>query len=149
HRQAVDDNEVRAHRFANAVDDFDGHALAVRDAAAVRIPAVIGAGHKKLVDQIAFRAHDFDAGVTGCARQFGAADEVAYGVLHAPGGQRPGLEWRDRRLPVGSRYDEWMVAVATGVQNLHADLAAFGVYGVGDLAMRPDMQAVRHLAGHG
>jgi hypothetical protein len=69
HRQAEDDDEVRPDRFTHPADDLHRQAHAVFVAAAPAVGAVVGVGGEELVNEIAFRAHDFDAVVFGrCAR---------------------------------------------------------------------------------
>ncbi len=70
HRQAEDNDEVRADRFAHPADDLYRQAHAVFVGAAPAVSAMVGVGRKELVNEITFGAHDLDAVVLGffCAR---------------------------------------------------------------------------------
>ena len=122
-------------RGAHAAHDLDRQPHAVFDAAAPAVAAVVGARAQELVQQIAFAAHDLDAVVAGALRQPGAAHVVGDGAQDAALGQRARLEHRDRRLQRRGRDHQRLVAVASGVQDLHRDLAAFLMHGGGQAAV--------------
>ncbi len=138
-RQAVDDDEVRAARFADAAHDLHGKAHALGRIAAPAVVALVGARGDELVDQIAFRAHHFDAVIAGLARQPRAARVIGDMALHAAGGQRAGGERIDRCLLLRRCHRQGVVGIAAGMQQLQADLAAVGVHRGRHLAMRADL----------
>jgi hypothetical protein len=88
-------------------------------------------GGEELVDEIAFRAHDFDAVVLGGLGQQRAGDEIADLLLDALLVQLFGLERVDRRLDRAGRDLLGAVGITAGVKDLHADLAARLVHGLG------------------
>ena len=145
HRQAVDDDEVRADRFAGATHDRDREADAVEKRAAPVVVAQIRLRRDELVDQVALRAHDLDAVVAGALRERRAARVRRDGPAHAPSGQRTRAKRRDRRLERRRRDGERMVGVAAAVQDLHRDPAAGGVHGFGHRAMLRDLPGEREL----
>ena len=132
HGQAIDDDEVFAYRLANAAHDLDGQAGAIFKAAAPAVFALVGASNDELVDEIAFGAHHFHAVVAGFAGEGGAAHIVVDLLLYFVVAQLlrgEGVDWGlDRRGGDEIR----VIGVAPGVQDLHADFAAFLVYGIGD-----------------
>ena len=91
--------------------------------------------HQKLVDEVAFGAHDLHAIVAGLAGQHRAADVGADGALHAPTAERPRAELADGRLALGRGDAERMVAVSAAVQDLQGDAAAGCVDGIRNLAV--------------
>ncbi len=132
HRQAIDDDEVRPDRLAHATHDFHRQAHAVLVAATPAVGAVVGVGHQELVDEITFRTHHLDTVITGLLGQRGAIDEVGDLLLDALFVQFLGLERIDRCLDGARRHRLRAVGIAPGMQDLHADLAAGLVHGLGD-----------------
>ncbi len=132
HRQAIDDDEFRADRLAYAAHDLDRQAHAVFVAAAPAVGTLVDVGNQKLVDEVAFRAHDFDAVITRFLGQCGAAGKVGNLLFDPFLVQLLGGERVDRRLYRTGRDLLGAVGVTACVQNLHADLAAFGVHSVSD-----------------
>ena len=61
HRKAINNDEFMAYGFANAAHDFNRQSHPVFIRAAPFICSFVGMGHKKLVQKISFRSHDFDA----------------------------------------------------------------------------------------
>ena len=96
HRQPIDDDEILADSFAHARDDFDRQTHAVFKAAAPAVGALIGMRDKKLVDEVAFRAHHLDAVVTTFTRQLASAHEALDLALDTADRQCPRCERRDR-----------------------------------------------------
>ncbi len=82
HRQAIDDDEVFAHRFPGAFDNLDGKTHAVRVIATPPIRALVGVCDQEFVDEITFGAHDLDAIVAGITGELRAAHEIPYLFLH-------------------------------------------------------------------
>ncbi len=68
-RQAVDDDEVRAAGLADAAHDLHCKTHALVGVATPAVGALIGARGDELVDEVALRAHHFDAIVAGFAGQ--------------------------------------------------------------------------------
>ena len=97
HRQAIDDDEILAHRFAHAGDDFHRQAHAIRIAAPPFIGPLVGVRDQKFVDEIAFRAHYLHAVVTGFAREFARAHEAFDLAFDSACGKFARRERRDRR----------------------------------------------------
>ncbi len=135
HRQAIDDDEVRAHGLAHAADDFHRQAHAVLVGAAPAVGAVVGVGGEELVDEVALGTHDLDAVVFGLPGEHGAGDEVLDLLLDAFLVQLVRLERVDRRLDRARRHRLRAVGIAPGVQDLHADLAARLVHRLSDDAV--------------
>ena len=100
-----------------------------------QVGPVVGSAHQKLVDEVAFGAHDLDAIVASFTGQHGAADVGADGPFHAPSTERPRAELADGRLALGGRDAERMVAVAPAVQNLQGNAAIGCVDSIGHLAV--------------
>ena len=123
HRQAINDDEIRPDRFAHPAHDFHRQAHAVFVAAAPTVGAVVGVGGEKLVNEIAFGAHDFDAVVPGALGQTGAGDEIADLLLDPGFVQLFGFERVDRRLNRTRRDLARAVGITPGVEDLQADLA--------------------------
>ena len=132
HRQAIDDDEVTAHRFAHAAHDLHRQAHAILVAASPAIGAVVGVRHQELIDEVAFRTHDLDAVITGLLGQACAVDEVADLLLDALLVQFARGERIDRRLDSARRNQLRAVGVTPGMQDLHADLAASFVNRLGN-----------------
>src|SRR5690606_636708 len=132
HRQTEDDDEVRAHSLAYAAHDLNRQAHAVLVAATPAVGALVGVGGEELVDEVAFRPHDLDAIVLGLLSQGGAIDEVLDLLLDALFIQFARFERVDRRLDSAWGHGLRAVGITTGVEDLHADLAARLVHGLGD-----------------
>ncbi|MNV59539.1 hypothetical protein D3C71_1519680 [compost metagenome] len=132
HRQAENDDEVRAYRFTHATNDLHRQAHAVFIAATPAVGTVVGVGGEELVNEITFGTHDFHAVVLGGLRQYRAGDEIADLLLDAFLVQLPGLERVDRCLDRTWRNLFRAVGITTGMEDLHADLAARVMHGTGD-----------------
>ncbi len=132
HRQAKNDDEVRSYRLAHPSYDFHRQAHAVLIAAAPTVGPVVGVGRQELVNEIPFRAHDLDAIVFSLPGQHRARDEVTDLFLDPFLIQFLGLERIDRCLDRARRYLLGAVGVASGMENLHADLATGLVNGPGN-----------------
>ena len=89
----------------------------------------------ELVDQVALAAHDLHTVVARVLRQRGAAHEVGNRLLHLVARQRVRRAGVDGALDRAGRHQIGVVGVAAKVQDLHGDLAARGVHGVGDDAV--------------
>ena len=76
HGQPVDNDEVRPHGFAHAPDNFHRQAHTVFVGPAPFVGSLIGPLAQKLVDEIAFRAHHFNAVVAGELCEFRGTDEI-------------------------------------------------------------------------
>ena len=92
HRQAVDDDEVRAHRRTCAAHDLDGKTHAPSGIATPRVVTLVGVRGEKFVDQITLRAHHLDAVVANVLCHPRAVHEVVDGALDAAGGQGAGCK---------------------------------------------------------
>src|SRR6056297_49500 len=147
HRKTIDDDELAADFFARTLDDLHRNAHAILERAAPFIGAVVGTRHQELVDEVAFRTHDFDAVVAGLLRQFRAAHEIPDLFFDPRRRQCLGLERVDRCLDGAGRDREGMVGIATGVQDLHADASAGFVHGRRELAMAQHFPAIGQLRG--
>jgi hypothetical protein len=135
HRQAEDDDELGADAGAHGADHFEAEAHAVFQAAAPAVVAVVGVRHEELVDQVALGAHDLDTVVVGELAHRRALRVVGDGFLDFLFRQRMRRRRIDRRLERRGRHRAFGVGVAPGMQDLHADLAAVLVHGVGDDAV--------------
>ncbi|KAF4531042.1 hypothetical protein B566_EDAN019060, partial [Ephemera danica] len=109
---AVDDDEVRPHRFAHTAHHLHRQAHAVFIAAAPGVVALVGVLHQKLVEEIAFAAHDLDAVIPGFSGQLGAAHEGANLAFDAALAQGPRREGRDGAFQAAGRDAERAVAIA-------------------------------------
>ncbi|MCY1403480.1 hypothetical protein D9M71_186640 [compost metagenome] len=135
HGQAEDDDEVGAHGLTHAADDLHGQAHAVLVAAAPAVGALVGMGGEELVDEVPLRTHDLDAVVLGLLGQLRAGYEVLDLLFDALFVQLVGLEGVDRRLDGGRRHLLGVIGIATGVEDLHADLAVGFMHRTGDDAV--------------
>ena len=97
HRQAEDDDEVRANFRACGLDRLDGKADSVLERTTPLVGALVGLRRYELVDQVAFGAHDLYPVVASLLRQTCAACVVAYGLADAPLRQRTRCKAVDRR----------------------------------------------------
>ena len=147
HGQTVDQDEVLSHPFTNPTDDFDRQANPVFVAATPTVGAVVGVGNNELVDEIAFRTHDLNAIITGSLRQCGAIRVVLDLLFNTCFIQLPGLEWVDRCLDGGRRYQLRRVGITASMENLHADLAIGCMDGVGDNPVLVGLLFGGHLGG--
>ena len=95
HGQAVDDDEVRAHRFPGPGHDLHRQLHAIGKGAAPLVRALVGVRHEKLVDQVALGAHHLHAVVARLPGQSRAPDESPDLALNTSGRQGPRLERRD------------------------------------------------------
>ena len=76
HRQAVDDNEIVAGALAYRLNHLYGETHAPGIIAAPLVVALVGARGEKFVNQIALRAHHFDAVISRFTRQLGAVGKI-------------------------------------------------------------------------
>ncbi len=76
HRQAVNNDELRPDTLADAADNLNRQPHPLLIVAAPVVVALVGALNNKLVNEIAFRAHDFDTVVAGILCQRCATDKV-------------------------------------------------------------------------
>ena len=137
HGQAVNDDEFAAYGLAHGTQYRQREADAVLEAAAPAVGTLVGMQGDELVQQIAFRTHDLYPVVAGVLRQLGAAGKVGDGALDVVFGHFTRAVEVDRRTDRRGRHQVFLKTVAAGVQNLHGDLAACGVHGVGhDAVMR-------------
>src|SRR6185437_3046143 len=139
---AVDDQELRAGRRAHALDQFDGQPMAVLLRPSPLIAAVVSSQHREFVDQIAFRSHDLDAIEAGLPGQHRAADVIRYRLLdldYAHGARRKLV---DARRNVGRTETFLLARIATGMQDLQADLAAMLVNRFGDALQFPRLRVL-------
>ena len=134
-RQPVDQDEIRPAGLAHATHDFDGEAHPPCRVAAPAVAAAVHPRRGELVQQIAFRPHDLDAVIAGLAREHRGGGEIADLALDAARRQRARGERIDRRLQSGWCHRQRMVGVASGVQQLQAELAVLGVHRRGHLAV--------------
>ena len=143
HGHPVADDEVRPNSGAAATHDLDREPSPLRRRTTPRIGSLVGARREELVEQIAFAAHDLDTVVAGVAGQLRAAGEVADGAFDIAQRARP--ERVDRRLDRRRTHRKRMVGIASRMQDLQQDLAAFVMHRVGDGAMAADVRRRRHL----
>ncbi len=135
HGEAIDDDEIRPHPFTRPPHDFDGKAHAVGIVAAPGVVAVVGARRDEFVDQIAFGAHDLHAVIAGMLGKRRAAGEILDRLLDLIRRQRMRAEKVDRRLDGAWRDQLGLIGIAAEMQDLHGDLAAFGMHGLRDHAV--------------
>ncbi len=96
---------------------------------------MVGARRGELVEQVALRAHHFDAVVPRLARKLRAAHECTDLALDADSRECARLEGIDRCLERARCDLERVVGVAAGMEDLQADACAVRMHGCGDLAM--------------
>jgi len=84
----------------------------------------------EFVDEVALGTHDLHAVVTSVLGQGGTAREVVDGLIDFLGAQRVGHEGVDGRLQRAGSHLLLVIGVAAKVQDLHGDLAAFGMHGL-------------------
>jgi hypothetical protein len=113
------------------------------------IGAQIGARHEEFVDEVAFGSHDLDAVVAGLAGQRSAIDEVGDLVAHPVRRKLARLEAIDGRTQRTRSHRKRVIGVTPGVQDLHADLAAGLVHGIGHDAMARHLARAGEFAGEG
>ena len=106
--------------------------MAVFQAAAVFVIALVGAFGNELIDQIAFAAHDLNAVVPSLLRQLCAAYVVLYGLFDFAQTQCTRSGGIDGGLY--GRRGNWLAhhGIAACMQNLHANLGAILVHGIGN-----------------
>ncbi|MNE04451.1 hypothetical protein D3C80_969840 [compost metagenome] len=85
---------------------------------------MVGVGGEELVDEVALGTHDLDAVVLGGLGQYRTIDEILNLLLDTFLVQLFRLERVDRRLNGAGRYLLGAIGITTGVEDLHADLAA-------------------------
>ena len=141
HGQAVDDDEVLADRLADMLDHLHRQPTTILHRPTPFILALVGAGAGELIQKIALAGHDLHAVVAGLFRQLGRAGVGLDLTPDAPGRQSPRAEWIDRGLGAGRRDRQRVVAVAPGMQQLQADLAALLMHRIGDLTVAPQLAA--------
>src|SRR5690606_24875020 len=112
--------------------DLNRQAHAVLVATTPAVGARVGVGGEALVDEGAFRPHGIDAIVRGLLSIGGAIDEVLDLLLDALFIRFARLERVDWRLDSAWRHGLRAVGITNGVKDLHADLAARLVHGLGD-----------------
>ncbi len=149
HRQPVDDDKLGPHPLPHTADDFDGQPDAVLVATAPAICALIGAFHNKLINEVAFRAHDLHAVVACPLGQHGRGHVITDLLFDASVVQLNGHERVYRRLNGGWSDQLRVIRVATGVENLHADRAAGLMDRPGDDFVLVRLFFRRHLRGTG
>src|SRR5690606_31287780 len=76
HRQAIDDDELAPYRLAHPAHDLQRQTHPVLVAAAPTIGTLVDPLHQELVDEVTFRAHDFDAVIASALRQRSTIDEI-------------------------------------------------------------------------
>lgn len=84
HGQAEDNDEIAAYPLADGADDGQGKAGPVFDAAAPGVGALVGAKGQELVDEVALRAHHFNAVVTGLLGKGSGFGKGLDGALYLP-----------------------------------------------------------------
>ncbi len=147
HRQAIDDDEVRADRLAHTAHDLEREADAVLIGAAPFVVALVGAGGDELVDQIAFGGHDLDGVISRILGQTRRVYEVGNGLFDLFARQRMRHERVDRGLD-RRRSDQFRrIGIAAKMQNLHGDLAVMIVNGLGDDLVVTRFFLGRHFGG--
>ena len=144
HRQAVNDNELGADRLPHAANDLHRQLHAVLERSAPFVSTLIGSLTQELVNEIPFRPHNLNAVITGQFRQFCGADEVINLLIDALGGERTGLERRNRRLGGRGGYAERLVAIAASMKQLQANLAASVMNFTGDMTVKHGGAAMVH-----
>ena len=141
HAETVDQDEIRPHALAHAAHDFDGqaHAVLVGAAPAIGCRLLVWVTRNS-VQEIALAPHDLHPVIAGLAGARVAAvtivgdlflDPVLVQLLRGNG------EIGD--LMAEGATQSGAVGVAAGVQDLHRDLAAFGMHGIGDDAVVGDV----------
>ena len=132
HRQAVDQDEIRAHGFAHPAHhlQWQAHPVLVRSAPAVS--ALVGMGDEELVQEIPFRSHDLDPVIACLFGQHCGVHNICDLLFNAFLIQLVRREGGDRRFHRRGRHAFGPIGIATGVQDLHRDLAASLMDAAGD-----------------
>ena len=128
----VDDDEIWPHRRAHSGDQFDRKAMAVFRRAAPGVAAIIGPQHREFIDQVAFRTHDLDAVEPGLLGQQRAAHIVGNCLLDFRQCHRAGRKAVDARTDIGGAEAFFLPRIASGMQNLQANLAIVPMHRLGD-----------------
>jgi len=149
-RHTENDDKLVRGRLANARNNGQGETRAAGEIAAPFVIPLVDARREKLVEQIAFGTHDFDAVVTGLFRQFGTVDVILYGGEDLFPGQGVRRNRDDRRANRRRRHRAQMRGVAPGMEYLHTDFAARRMNRVGDDLMARHLRRLvqRHGMGH-
>ena len=132
HAQTIHDQKVLAHRFSHPRQNGLGKPAAPLKISAPLVGTKVGFCRQELVDQVPLGPHDFHAVVAGLSGKDSRVDKVTDRAFHATRSQRPRLETSNGCLQCTRRHTKRGVGIATGMQNLHDDFAAFGMYGLGD-----------------
>ena len=98
HRQAIDQDEIVANCLAHTGHNFDRKALAIGEAAAPIVAALVGVGDEELVEKIPLRAHDLDPVVACLARAGGGGHDISDLLFDTCRVQLGRSEGRDRRF---------------------------------------------------
>ena len=120
-RNAIDHDEVRADRLADAAHHFDRQTHPVLIGTAPVVGALVGVTHEELVQEIALGAHHLDAVIARLARAGGGSHDIGDLFLDSLGIKLFRREGRDRRLDRRGRDAFRPVGVAPGMQDLHRD----------------------------
>ena len=124
HGETKNDDEIRTHFGTGAAYDFDWKCDTVFIVATPCVFALVGLCGNELVDQVAFRAHDFYAVVAGALCQIGGIHIVFNRLLDLFAGQRMRAKHIDRGLQGTGCHQIRVVGIASEMQDLHGDLAA-------------------------
>ncbi len=147
HRQTIDNNKIAADTFTHRAHHFYRKAHPAGIVAAPFVLALVSARGEKFVNQITFGTHHLYAVVTGFTRQRSAAGKVINQGEDFIMGEGVGRKAVDRGLDRRRRHQVWLIAVASGMQNLQGDFAALVVYRVShDPVVRQLCHIVQHRA---
>jgi hypothetical protein len=102
----------------------EGTGSGCRIGPAPAVGASVGGRGDKLVDQVAFRSHDFHPVIAGLLGQAGAAGKILDLPEDFVFGKRFGFEDVDRRLQGRGADQLFVKPVPAGMQDLQGDLAA-------------------------
>ena len=135
HRQTVNKDEIAAHALANPANNLDRQSNAVLVAATPLVSTMVCMGHDELVDEVTFRTHDLHAVVPGFPRERRAVDVILNLLFDTRFVQLSRLHRVDGCLNRGRGHQLRMISVATGMENLHTDLAVGLMHRAGDHLM--------------
>ena len=130
------DEKPLARGCAHGLDCLDWQPNAVFEGSAEFVLARVGQGGGELVEQVAFRAHDFNAVIASLAGHGRCLRHVVDGRPDLCSRECAGHETVDRCAHIRGADAQIMLGIASGVQDLQHDASTFGVHCVSDRAMQ-------------
>ena len=136
-RETENDQEAVSDSSTHRRDDLSCKAHAVLVITAPFVFPMIGTGHEKLIDQVAFRPHDLNPVISRRLSELSSTSEILNRRLNPAGTELPGFEWGDRGLQGGGCDIPWGIPVATRMEKLHANETTMAVDLIGHCSMFP------------